>query len=349
MYHRTLPGLLRDLTAQAARRMLPEQDRTNQTASPNLFTELSDNDALAAMLRKLGYEVEVQRYASGEATCLISRHTGDGRHTIEVELSPGTSRIWLAARIGSADLHQAAAPLLARLLGENVRIAPHFFGYRAGDQRLLLQTSLDNRDMTPARLESCLERLCKRIRETRSSWAALVRTSEGASADRAEWKPIDADQRTWCAFTSGEGRFRVRLPEAPRIETQALLTEKGLIDLHIIFADDRDEAISYGVCYSDLDAPTLPDGEHSVEAVLARAREAVAELLNGEVLEERPIELEGHPGRELMVRSRDRDAAVARVYCVRGRIFQVLAIGENVDPCQPPVRDFLESFRLMSE
>ncbi len=110
---------------------------------------------------------------------LISRAAGDSRHTVEVELSPGASRIWLAARLGLADLHRAPAPLLARLLGENVRIGPHFFGYRAGDQHLLLHASIENRDMTPSRLETALERLSKLIRDTRPAWSALVRPEQG--------------------------------------------------------------------------------------------------------------------------------------------------------------------------
>jgi len=173
--------MLRDRALDAARRMLPQPEQTHTPATPRTVTEIPDNESLTAMLQALGYEVEVQRFAGGEAVCLISRIAGDGRHTIEVELSPGTRRIWLVARIGVADLHQAVAPLLARLLSENVRIAPHFFGYRAGDRRLLLYASMENHDINPSRLEASLERLCQRIRDTRPAWAVLIRPNEGSN------------------------------------------------------------------------------------------------------------------------------------------------------------------------
>ena len=98
MSNRTFPGLPRDLASHAARRMLPEQEKTSNPAKPRILTEIPDNDSLAIMLNGLGYEVEVQHFAGGEATCLISRDAGDSRHAIEVELSPGTSRIWLVAQ-----------------------------------------------------------------------------------------------------------------------------------------------------------------------------------------------------------------------------------------------------------
>ncbi len=346
MYSRTLPNLLRYVASHTNRR---GPIRPIPAANEPAF--LPDNDALADMLRSGGYQVEVQRFGAGEATCLISLESGDERYIVEAELSPGTSRIWLAARIGIADLHQAAAPLLARLLGENVGISPHFFAYRARDQRLLLHVSLENRDLTPVRLRNHLERLAKRIHDTRPAWAALVRHEDdaaGAAAMSRQHKEEDVE-RTWCSFTSVEGKFHVQLPDDPRIDTQSLTTDKGPIDLHIVFAEEPGARVSYGVCYSDLDGSARAEGDPAAEEVLAQARQAVVQLMNGKVLEERPIALEGHPGLELMVHSAEKGAAVARVFCIGDRFFQVLAVGEDVSLFQPTVRSFLESFRLMRE
>jgi hypothetical protein len=313
---------------------------------------IADNDSLAAMLGELGHEVEVQRHGVGEATCLISLDAGASRHVVEVELSPGGSRAWLVAQLGVADIRQSASGPLAQLLTENVRIGPSFFGFRGRDSRLLLHAGAENRDMTPSRLDGHLDRLRKLIRDTRPIWSTIIRpAAQPASVTGiTATPPANADdEKTWCMFTSPEGHFRVQLPELPRVDRHTLATEKGPVDLHVVSADQTGVGVSYGVCYSDLEGPGVADGRDGAAEVLARAREAMVKLLEGQVLEERPITLQGYPGLELTVHSQDKGMAVARVFCVGDRFFQVLAVGKDANVLQQPVRSFLDSFRLVRE
>jgi hypothetical protein len=182
------------------------------------------------------------------------------------------------------------------------------------------------------------------------AWADVVREDEDPAAASAADAGVDDDGNCrWRPFTSAEGRFRVQLPGTPRIDKQTWVTEKGPLDLYIVFADERGTGTSYGVCYSDLDGPAVPEGEGGADEILAQAREAVRKRMGGRILEERPIALEGHPGLELMIHSPQRGTAVARVFCTGDRFFQVLAVGEDVSLFQPPVRSFLDSFRLVRE
>jgi hypothetical protein len=149
------------------------------------------------------------------------------------------------------------------------------------------------------------------------------------------------------AFTSAAGGFSVMAPGPVEEKIQSLdIPLAGKIDMHAF--NGHKGNISYVVAYADY--PVEIVSQRDPEKVLDGSRDGMVGNINGKLLTEFKISIDGYPGREIVVDTKigdGQDATIkARLYLVGNRLYQLIALapkGEGLGDMQP----FLESFALL--
>jgi hypothetical protein len=149
---------------------------------------------------------------------------------------------------------------------------------------------------------------------------------------------IPADVVHLQEFTSAEGRFKVLMPGAPQ---QRPSPQGGTI------YGWEGEGCFFAVAVEDLPIP--PDEPPGViEKRLDGSRDTSVKKVNGKILSERRIQLQGkHPGREVVASLPDTGRVLrSRFYLVGSRAYLLTVIGEDRDIRSPTANRFFESLTL---
>lgn len=150
-------------------------------------------------------------------------------------------------------------------------------------------------------------------------------------------KPVLVAQEDWQEFSSSEGGFVVLMPGTPEEETQTEKTEDGDSEQHL-FTVATSEGV-FLVSYADF---ANEIAQLDSEELLGAAAEGY--LTDGaKLITQRPISLDGIPGREIKYEDSDGSIGQARIFLVKQRLYQVSTLGSNTND----VQKFFDSFQLM--
>lgn len=144
----------------------------------------------------------------------------------------------------------------------------------------------------------------------------------------------------WKEFTSEEGGFSVHMPGEPTYNVQPAPTAQGTVQIHMFLIEHG--VMAYGVMYNDVLGEIM-----DVQKFLDDRRDAAVKTVSGTMLAEKSISLEGHPGREIKLKTADNIQYTGRLYLVDGRLYQVIATapaGVNADAATSKL---MESFKLL--
>jgi hypothetical protein len=148
----------------------------------------------------------------------------------------------------------------------------------------------------------------------------------------------------WVSFNSPEGRFSIGAPTKPQENVKDIDSDVGKLQLHS-FASSS--AIAYFmVSYGDY--PNEPAADRR-ELVLDGVRDGVIKGLEGELISETKISINGYPGRQLLARKTIEGSETTfnwRIYLVGPRVYQVAVATKKSDSATPEITKFLNSFRL---
>src|SRR5215471_17233028 len=156
----------------------------------------------------------------------------------------------------------------------------------------------------------------------------------------------DPPLRGWKEFSPKEGDFRVSMPGTPEEKSQTRETTDGVGKL-TSYGIVR-EGFAYMIIRSDVPASVLAKGP---KKVLDEARDQGVKKAGATLREEKAIELDGHPGREMVLdvpESRTRPAGIyrSRVYLVGRTHYSVIAFSSKSGDRSKEITSFLDSFRL---
>src|SRR5438105_2515859 len=112
--------------------------------------------------------------------------------------------------------------------------------------------------------------------------AALVAVSQAGSAPQSGWKP----------YTPTKGAYSVSFPAKPVENKRTVSLAGSSVDLWMVYL--KRGVTAYTAASGEFSK--LPDGDPA--KVLDAARDELAKQLKGQVADEKPIDLSGHPGRE---------------------------------------------------
>ena len=149
----------------------------------------------------------------------------------------------------------------------------------------------------------------------------------------------------WQEFTTKAGGFSILLPNKPKESTKDLGTEAGAGNLYSFFVELKD--VTYGVSYADF--PDLPSNfsPQQINELLVSVRKGVVD--KGKLLKERNISLNGYLGKEIEFLDVDGLTYKTRIYLVKQRVYQEVAVFKNPKLLLSQDTDkFLNSFKIIA-
>ena len=146
---------------------------------------------------------------------------------------------------------------------------------------------------------------------------------------------------SWKTFTSQEGNFSVLFPSAPKEATQSKL----FLQVHS-FVCDANRKTSLLVSYTDFPkqlhvSPTDKLYDDARNGGLGK---------DGKLLQEKPITVEGFPGREIQAEKNDGKAfLIDRYFLAANRMYQIAVVVPKQDQASTNIVYFLDSFSLLKK
>ena len=154
----------------------------------------------------------------------------------------------------------------------------------------------------------------------------------------------DALPPNWKMFSQKAAGFTVAMPELPKEKKQKVDTATGQLQVTLYVAEGRDDSV-FVVSHSDLPEADLKKG--SVDRRLDQARDSAVSSARGKLRGEKPLMMNGHPGREITIEN-PRGAVIVhmRIFLVQHRLYQIMVLGDGSFSAKE-VAFFMDSFRLI--
>jgi hypothetical protein len=145
-------------------------------------------------------------------------------------------------------------------------------------------------------------------------------------------------------FNSPDKSFSVMLPKDVKEDKQTAFTELGPIEF--ISYSAKAEFQEFTIAYSDYpDTFVVATGPN---VLLDGSRDGAVRNVQGKLLSETKIEINGYPGRELKIESPQKIILKSQIYMVGKRLYQLMAIS-NSDHSLDKEIDEVKSDRLKRE
>jgi hypothetical protein len=146
----------------------------------------------------------------------------------------------------------------------------------------------------------------------------------------AGWKPFSPD-----------GKFTVLMPGVPVEQPPVTNSEFEAKKFSIRTAMSHVSGLA--IAYADQpNRPVQSDPNKIMDAL----REQAKVDLRGQLLSEKPITLQGYPGRELRLSIPDGYEALQRIYLVDKRLYSLIVIAGSKGLDSPEAKKFLDSFQV---
>jgi hypothetical protein len=144
------------------------------------------------------------------------------------------------------------------------------------------------------------------------------------------------------AFKSEEASFEAAFPGAPAQETMTVPTPEGPQLRHVFRYADDDGV--YFLVHTCMPPPSLtPDPD----TLLDMGRDSGLRMTGGTLVSERPISVDGHPGRDLIEKSQDGDLFYSRIVVGDHGTFYSVNAGPRSAGGSKKALAFLHSFRIL--
>ncbi len=145
------------------------------------------------------------------------------------------------------------------------------------------------------------------------------------------------------AYRSTSGGFSIRFPggRTPDLEDKPIAG--GLVTLH--FFKSQKGSSAYIVGYNE-----LPKSGRTAKQVLDDARDGAIESIGATLEKEIPLTIDGNPGREVVMTAEKSGINLRqrlRMYIVKSRLYQTIAVSPTFAPQPADEQDFLDSFTLL--
>lgn len=163
----------------------------------------------------------------------------------------------------------------------------------------------------------------------------------GGSAARSQ---DGADESKWETTTSGGMSFS--LPGKPKEQTQTVQSPSGPVEVRITSFERGREA--FMVAHTEFPAqiansPALANPK----VLLDTGRDGALRNVNGKLISERDLVLNGHPGREVVGEvSEKKSAFTARIYWAKPNLYQIVYIHTQGTAVSADGRKFLDSLKI---
>jgi hypothetical protein len=171
-------------------------------------------------------------------------------------------------------------------------------------------------------------------------------TEDGADVEATTEADTAAEDAKVETFTSETGGFTIDSPLDLIEASQSVPTAAGDIDIYTYTAENDNAA--YVVAYSDYPAEIVEQTDPAM--ILDGGRDGAVGNVGGTLVSEDQIELDGNPGRSLVIDAETDDGQAAtinaRIYLVENRLYQALVVVPKDGEDKVDIQGFLDSFTL---
>ena len=157
---------------------------------------------------------------------------------------------------------------------------------------------------------------------------------------------IGCSRSDWKEYVAPDGSFSVLLPKVPEERTMVVRNMAyGPMPVKEIMV----EKDKLGFRLSWVDCPISSLSNAPATESLDYARDSVIKVVQGELLGEKYISLNGYAGRYIRIATVGGAATVvANIYLVNDRIYMLQVICSKEDAFRPEIQKYLDSFKLKS-
>lgn len=146
----------------------------------------------------------------------------------------------------------------------------------------------------------------------------------------------------WKEVSSRQGRFRVLFPGSPRLHQRTMASPVGPVDDTAYLLDTPDRSVM--VSFADFTGYARKDAD--LMGIIQEGRDAVRKHLRGVLVQEKDIQLNGNPGKEVAIQTPNQGTAYLRWYAVKRRLYTLTIMGTKTTPPADEVAWFFDSFQL---
>jgi hypothetical protein len=148
----------------------------------------------------------------------------------------------------------------------------------------------------------------------------------------------------WKSFSPKDGAFTVLLPGIPKELTKAVKTATGTADVILFEVFVPPGASKYVVGCSEFPADAIKAGTE--DRRLDHARDGAVASAKGKLKREKALLLGTYPGREVFIEIEGKANVLIRMYAVKNRLYETVAVGSAEFVTSKDTAKFLESFKL---
>ena len=143
-------------------------------------------------------------------------------------------------------------------------------------------------------------------------------------------------------FKSPDHSFVIMLPENVKAQEQTVNTQLGPIKMYMYNAKSKHQ--HFTVAQSDYPGSFVNSTDP--KTILDGSRDGSVRNIQGQLLSETLIELQGHPGRELKIEGPNKIVIKSRIYLVKNRMFQIMALSKPDHSFDKKIQDVFDSFKI---
>lgn len=156
-----------------------------------------------------------------------------------------------------------------------------------------------------------------------------------------------AAQAEWKAFSPADGSFSVRLPAAPTEFKKSVKVAGGTGEVMLFEVTLPQDAGKLVVGYTEFPAGAIKPG--TADKRLDNARDGALASTKGTMARQKILLLGNCPGREVLIKIDAKTFARVRLYAVRNRLYQMVALGSEEWVASKEAEMFLGSLAIARE
>lgn len=155
----------------------------------------------------------------------------------------------------------------------------------------------------------------------------------------------------WIEFNP-TGAFSVNMPGQPQHKTQDIYSNVGTLRLNIYSyqpSDSKKDNLVYMIMYSDYPKGSVTsDNQESLSVFFRNAVDGAVRNVNGALLSEKDIEIQGYPGKEIQIGYQGGVIIInMRQYLVKNRTYILQVMTPKEKQGNESATKFFESFKLI--
>ncbi|HEX3020720.1 MAG TPA: hypothetical protein VHP36_10480 [Chitinispirillaceae bacterium] len=179
-------------------------------------------------------------------------------------------------------------------------------------------------------------------KKTTATIVAIVTALVAAFAGQLKNDMIGRDFSNFKEFSSPDSSFTVMLPKDVKEQKQTANSQLGPMGLlsYIARVKHHEFSITY-TDYPDSFITTADSKEFLDDAV-----EDAVRIVQGTLLSEGIVNLNGHPGREMRIEGPQKIIVESKIYLVGNRLYQIMAISEPGHSFDKEVYKMFSSFKI---